>query len=72
MEDLRKTVLLFQHLGLLISMQKSQLTPSQEILYLGMMIDIWNFWVSPSPKRVKSCLRTVNEFVSLENWADSI
>lgn len=38
-EDLQKTLLLAPELGLLINFQKSQLTPSQEIAYLGMRIN---------------------------------
>ncbi|XP_066958558.1 uncharacterized protein [Macrobrachium rosenbergii] len=49
-EDLHKTLLLTQDLGLLLNFQKSQLTPSQEIAYLGMRINSWSFRVFPAPK----------------------
>lgn len=65
-EDLQKTLLLAQDLGLMINFQKSQLIPSQWVLYLGMIIGSRSFRVSPSPKRIKSCLNTISRFLLLD------
>lgn len=64
-EDLRTTLRLTQELGILINVEKSQLPPTQEILYLGMVLNSQT-WVFPAPKRIDSCLGTICQLLSLQ------
>lgn len=65
MEDLNRIFLLTQELGIIIKLQKSQLTLSQEILCLEMRLDSRIFRAFPSAKRIAGCLQTVYEFLAL-------
>lgn len=67
MEDMHKTIHLTQELGLLLNLQKSQLTPSQEILYLGIILNSQVFWAFASHKRISNCLQTVRKFLALSS-----
>ena len=51
-------------LGILINLDKSLLTPTQVIEYLGMKIDANLFWVSPSDKRCLSAEKILREFLA--------
>ncbi|MGL5405375.1 MAG: reverse transcriptase domain-containing protein [Propionibacteriaceae bacterium] len=63
MKDLGTTLDLARKLGILVNKQKSQLVPSQSILYLGMILNAQVFRAFLSPKRVQGCLETVQEFL---------
>ena len=52
---------LAQELGILINKEKSSLTPTQVLEYLGMKIDAGHFWVSPSEKQVESASRNAGK-----------
>ncbi|XP_064111450.1 uncharacterized protein LOC135218938 [Macrobrachium nipponense] len=56
LEDLHKTFLMTQELGLIINKEKSQIEPSQTILYLGIVLDSARFRASPSQERQNRCL----------------
>ncbi|XP_068242295.1 uncharacterized protein [Palaemon carinicauda] len=56
LEDLQMTVNLSEELGFLIKKDKSQLTTSQEILYLGMEIQSRAFRAFPSASRTEQAL----------------
>ncbi|MEL7079455.1 MAG: reverse transcriptase domain-containing protein, partial [Cyanobacteria bacterium J06582_2] len=51
-------------LGFLINVEKSCLIPSQKVVYLGMVLDSANFWVSPRERRVSNFLSLLAEFRS--------
>ncbi|XP_064107554.1 uncharacterized protein LOC135216312 [Macrobrachium nipponense] len=69
LEDLQVTMTLTQQLGLLVNLDKSQLTPSQDIIYLGMRIQSVVFRAFPAPNRFLECLRKVKLF--LGRWTCS-
>lgn len=48
MKDVQKTLLLTQELELTLNFSKSQMTPTQKILYLGVLLDSLSFRASPS------------------------
>lgn len=50
--------------GFVVNMEKSLLTPSQEMTYLTMRIEMINFWIFPTLKQVDNCLSTIRECLS--------
>ncbi|XP_066981092.1 uncharacterized protein [Macrobrachium rosenbergii] len=52
-----------QDLGLIINKEKSQIEPSQTILYLGIVLDSARFRASPSQERQIKCLEKVQYFL---------
>ncbi|XP_066960826.1 uncharacterized protein [Macrobrachium rosenbergii] len=65
-EDLIKTLSLAKELGLLVNVQKSSLSPSQRVVYLGVRMDSLAFRASPSIRRVESCLSKIDDFLHRE------
>ena len=60
-----ETVLhLCQELGILVNWEKSQLTPSQRVVYLGVILNSTLFRASLSQPRVEKLCLTVEEFLS--------
>ncbi|XP_068238456.1 uncharacterized protein [Palaemon carinicauda] len=73
LEGLQVTMSLTQQLGLVVYLAKSQLTPSQNIICLGMWIQSVVFRAFPAPKRILECLRKVEHFLdrrtcSVREW----
>ena len=60
--DTQQVIEIAERLGLLINIQKSDLIPSQKIIYLGMEIDTLLGIVCPAPKRVTRLLEIVQIF----------
>ena len=68
-----ETVLhLCQELGILVNWEKSQLTPSQRVVYLGVILDSTFFRASPSQPRVEKLCLTVKEFLSCDRQSASL
>lgn len=67
MEDLHKTLQLAQNLGILINQEKSELVPSQSVVYLGMKIDSRIFRAFPSNKKIQSCTQKIRHFLNLQS-----
>ena len=62
----RDTVLdLCLDLEIIVSLEKSSLTPSQVVSYLGVRIDSQTFQASPTPSRTEKFFSIVEEFLSL-------
>ena len=51
-------------LGIVVNLDKSSLTPSQVIVYLGIKIESQTFWASPTPSRIEKFFSIVEEFLS--------
>ena len=51
-------------LGFVVNLKKSNLVPSQQVIYLGMNINSLIFWVSPKESRVTKFLRLLGEFLT--------
>ena len=61
----RDTVLdLCVDLGIIVNLEKSSLTPSQVVSYLGVRIDSQTFRASPTPSRIEKFFSIVEEFLS--------
>ena len=61
----RDKVLSFcQELGIVVNLEKSTLTPSQMVTYLGIRIDSHTFWASPTPLRIEKFFSIAEEFLS--------
>ncbi len=54
---------LIRTLGLKVNLEKSDLTPSTRVTYLGMVIDSVEFKVYPTLKRIEDLLRIINSFL---------
>ena len=59
-----KVLSLCQELGIVVNLEKSTLTPSQIIVYLGMRIDSQTFWASATPSRIEKFFSIAEEFLS--------
>ena len=57
---------LCQALGIVINWEKSNLIPSQRVVYLGVILDSTLFRASPSQPRVEKLCLTVEEFLSCD------
>ena len=55
-----------QSLGFILNSEKSDLTPSQEFVYLGMKFNTLDWTVSPSPQRISRLEDTLNRLLSLQ------
>ena len=55
---------LCQELGIVVNLEKSTLTPSQQIMYLGIRIDSQTFWASATPSRIEKSFSIAEEFLS--------
>ena len=55
---------LCQELGIVVNPEKSTLTPSQLITYLGIRINSQTFWASATPSRIEKFFSIVEEFLS--------
>ncbi|XP_064086089.1 uncharacterized protein LOC135201140 [Macrobrachium nipponense] len=66
LEDLQTTLLLAKSLGLLINYEKSHLTPTQSIVYLGIQMDSVAFRAFPSLERQRKGLEKVSAFLEKE------
>ena len=53
-------------LGILVNLEKSSLTPTQSITYLGIDLDSLIFKASPTRKRIDGLRKLVEEFLSFE------
>ena len=61
------TVLQLCHsLGIVVNWEKSQLVPTQRMVYLGVLLDSLSFRASPAQKRVEKLLSIGNVFLSCE------
>ena len=61
---LRMVLRLCNSLGMVINWEKSQLVPTQKIIYLGVLLDSVSFWASPAQKRVDKLLSIGDVFLS--------
>ena len=61
-----QVLLLCRELGIVVNLGKSQLTPTQVVTYLGMVIDATSLRVSPTPTRIQTLVLLVEEFLSSE------
>ena len=59
-----KVLSLCQELGIVINLEKSTLTPSQTIVYLGIRIDSQTFRASATPSRIEKFFSIAEEFLS--------
>ena len=59
-----KVLSLCQELGVVVNLEKSTLTPSQTIVYLGIRIDSQTFRVSATPSRIEKFFSIAEEFLS--------
>ena len=55
---------LFQELGIVVNLEKLNLTPSQSVVYLGIMIESQTFQASPTLSRIEKFFLIVEEFLS--------
>ena len=55
---------LCQELGIVVNLEKSTLTPSQTIVYLGIRIDSQTFRALATPSRIKKVFSIAEEFLS--------
>ena len=55
---------LCQELGIVVNLEKSTLTPSQQLTYLGIRINSQTFWASATPSRIEKFFSIVEEFLS--------
>ncbi|XP_064088647.1 uncharacterized protein LOC135203010 [Macrobrachium nipponense] len=67
LEDLSVTLKMTQSLGILVNLEKSQLSPQQNIVYLGIQMDSQGFLASPSIERIERCLSKVSVFPGKEH-----
>ena len=68
-----ETVLhLCQELGILVNWEKFQLTPSERVVYLGVILDSTLFRASPSQLRIEKLCLTVEEFLSCDRQPASL
>ena len=66
------TVLQLCHsLGIVVNWEKSQLIPSQRMVYLGVLLDSVSFRASPALKRVEKLLSIDDLFLSCEDQSVS-
>ena len=63
---LESVLQLCHSLGIIFDWEKSQLIPSQCVVYLGVLLDSVSFRASPAPKRVEKLLSIGEEFLSCE------
>ena len=61
-----KVLQLCQELGIVVNLDKSFLTPSQVIVYLGIKIESQTFRASPTPSRIEKFFLIVEEILSLK------
>ncbi|MGL5407110.1 MAG: hypothetical protein ACRDAX_10115, partial [Propionibacteriaceae bacterium] len=66
LKDLQTTLSLAASLGLLVNFEKSHLTPTQSIVYLGIQMDSVAFRAFPSQGRQLQCLDKVSAFLGKE------
>ena len=59
-----KVLSLCQELGIIVNLEKSTLTPSQTIVYLGIRIDSQTFRASATPSRIEKFFSIAEEFLS--------
>ena len=64
---LRTVLRLCNSLGIVVNWEKSQLVPTQKMLYLGVLLDFVSFRASPAQKRVDKLLSISDVFLSCEN-----
>ena len=64
LQDLQVVLDLCRELGIVVNPEKSNLVPSQVVLYLGVVLNTRSFLASPSPDRVSRLLSTAGEFLS--------
>ena len=57
---------LCQSLGIVVNWEKSQLVPTQRMVYLGVLLDSISFRASPAQKRVEKLLSIGDVFLSCE------
>ena len=55
---------LCQELGIVVNLEKSNLTPSQSVVYLGIKIESQTFQASPTLSRIEKFFLIVEEFLS--------
>ena len=55
---------LCQELGIVVNLDKSSLTPSHVIVYLGIKIELQTFRTLPTPSRIEKFFSIVEEFLS--------
>ena len=63
---LESVLQLCHSLEIIVNWEKSQLIPSQRVVYLGVLLDSVSFRASPAPKRVEKLLSIGEEFLSCE------
>ena len=66
LEALETVIRLCQDLGIVINWEKSNLIPSQRVVYLSVILDSTLFRASPSQPRVEKLCLTVEEFLSCD------
>ena len=71
LQALETVLSLCRELGIVINPAKSNLVPSQWVLYLGTMIDSVSFKASPSQPRVEKLLSLGEEFLSFRRQPES-
>ena len=59
-----KVLSLCQELGIVVNLEKSTLTPSQTIVYLGIRIDSQTFRASVTPSRIEKFFSIAEEFLT--------
>ena len=64
---LRTVLRLCNSLGIVVNWEKSQLVPTQKMLYLGVLLDSVSFRASPAQKRVDKLLSIGDVFLSCKN-----
>ena len=55
---------LCQELGIVVNLEKSTLTPSRPITYLGIRFDLQTFRASATPSRIEKFFSIAEEFLS--------
>ena len=64
LRDLQVVLDLCRELGIVVNPEKSNLLPSQVVLYLGVVLNTQSFLASPSPDHISRLLSTAGEFLS--------
>ena len=64
--DLNTVLQLCSSLGIVVNWEKSQLIPTQRMIYLGVLLDSISFRASPALKRVEKLLSIGDVFLSCE------
>ena len=64
---LRTVLRLCNSLGIVVNWEKSQLVPTQKMIYLGVLLDSVSFRASPAQKRVDKLLSVGDVFLSCVN-----